>query len=76
MSTLELRRQAKRTIDQLSGPSLRFVTEFLLYLQQRQPDEATAELLKIPGFLPSFARGAKDVRSGRVKSWRKVRRDV
>lgn len=44
--------------------------------RQHRLNEATKELLQIPGFLESFARGTKDVRAGRVKPWRKIRRDV
>lgn len=76
VDTTALRRQAKRTIDELSGLPLRFAADFLAYLQERHPDKATKELLEIPGFADSLTRGTKDVRSGRVKPWRKVRSDV
>lgn len=76
MTTVELRRQAKKSIDQLTGRRLRFVAGFLTYLRGSTRDDATKELLEIPGFLESFARGAKDLRTGRVRAWRKVRRDV
>lgn len=76
VSTIELRRQAKKTIDQLSGSRLCFVRDFLAYVRRTNPNDATKELLEIPGFLQSFARGTKDVRAGRVKTWRKIRRDV
>ena len=76
MTATQLRQKAKRTIDELSGSRLRFVTEFLTYVQWHQTDKATRELIEVPGFLESFARGVGDVRAGRVKQWRKVRRDV
>lgn len=76
MTTVELRRQAKLSIDQLSGRRLRVVAGFLAYLRGSARDDATRELLEIPGFLESFARGAKDARAGRVRAWHKVRRDV
>jgi hypothetical protein len=76
VSTIELRRRAKKTIDQLSEPHLRFVTDFLAYIKERQPEEATRELLDIPGFIEAFARGTQNVRTGRVRPWRKVRREV
>ena len=76
MTAMQLRARAKKAIDQLSGPRLRLVTEFLTYVQGRGGDRATRELLEIPGFIESFARGVRDVRAGRVKDWRKVRRDV
>lgn len=76
VNTTALRRQAKKTIDQLSGLPLRFAADFLSYIQERQPEEATKELLEIPGFVDSVSRGIKEVRAGRVKNWRKVRSDV
>jgi hypothetical protein len=76
VDTTALRRQAKRTIDQLSGVPLQFAADFLNYLGQRRPNKATEELLGIPTFTDSLSRGVKDVRAGRVKGWRKVRDDV
>jgi hypothetical protein len=76
LSVIELRRRAKKTIDALSGDRLRFAAEFLNYVKERQSEEATRELLEIPGFLASFRRGSKDARAGRTISWRKVRQDV
>ena len=76
--TPALRRQAKRAIDQLSGGPLRLATDFLAYIEERAPatDPATRELLDIPGLAESVARGKGDVRAGRVRDWRKVRKDV
>jgi hypothetical protein len=76
MSTLELRRRAKKTIDELPDDRLKFVNEFLDYVKQRQSDDATRELLKIAGFQRSLRRGEKDLRAGRTTAWRKVRQDV
>jgi len=72
--TTELRRQAKKAIDQLSGQRLRFVSGFLAYVNDPQADAVTRELLEIPGFLESFGRGIKDIRAGRSAPWRKARR--
>lgn len=76
MSTLQLRRQAKALIDELSTTQLRVASEFLAFVKTRDADAATLELLAIPGFEASFARGMKDIKAGRTKSWRKVRSDV
>jgi hypothetical protein len=76
MSTVELRQKAKKAIDKLSGDRLRAATSFLSFMETKKPRDATAELLSIPGFLASFGRGLKDVRAGKVKHWREVRRDV
>jgi hypothetical protein len=72
MSTLELRRRVKQTIDRLSAPKLKAADRLLRQL--RDEDAATTELLSIPGFLGSFQRGMKDVAGGRVTSVEKLRR--
>jgi hypothetical protein len=82
MSTLQLRKQAKALIDGLSGSQLRVASEFLAFVKSRELDAATLELLSIPGFEASYARGARDVKAGRTRPWRqtgqgrKVRSDV
>lgn len=76
MSTLSLKQEAKALIDSLSGAQLRVATEFLAFVKHRKADAATLELLAIPGFEESFARGMQDIKAGRTKPWRKVRSDV
>lgn len=76
MSTVALRRQAKALIDTLSETQLRAASEFLAFVSARETDAATIELLSIPGFEASYARGLRDIKAGRTKQWRKVRRDV
>ena len=76
--TPALRRRAKQAIDQLSGGPLRLAADFLMYIEERAPetDAATRERLDIPGLTESVARGKRDASAGRVKDWRKVRKDV
>jgi len=76
MSTAELKQEAKALIDAMSGPQLRVASEFLAFVKRRDLDAATLELLSIPGFEKSFARGINDIKTGRTKPWRKVRSDV
>ncbi len=76
MSTAQLRQQVKAVIDDMSGEQLRVASEFLAFVKSRELDAATMELLAIPGFEASFARGMKDVKAGRTRPWRRVRRDV
>jgi len=73
MSTVQLRREAKSMIDGMSPRELRLVREFVA---SRDTNAATRELLAIPGFEKSFVRGIKDLKSGRSRPWREVRRDV
>ena len=76
MSTVELREEAKALIDVLSGAQLRVASKVLALVKDRRIDAATLELLTIPGFEASFARGMRDIKAGRTKPWRKVRSDV
>jgi len=76
MSTLELKREAKSLIDGMSAKDLKLVREFLTFVASRDSSAATRELLAIPGFEKSFVRGVKDIKAGKVKPWRAVRRDA
>ena len=76
MSTVELRRRTKKQIEQLSSQQLKLIADVISYVRDRESEEATQELLDIPGFLESFKRGKRDIRAGRVIDWRKVRDDV
>ena len=76
MSTVQLRREAKALIDDMSGPQLRVASEFLSLVKSRRANAATLELLMIPGFARSYSRGLADVKAGRTRPWRQVRRRV
>ena len=76
MSTIQLRRQAKSMIDAMSARDLELVREFLAFVASRDINAATRELMAIPGFEKSFVRGMRDIKSHRVKPWRRVRSDV
>lgn len=76
MTTAELRQQVKEYIDQLSPERLLVAADFLAYLTERESEEATQELLEIPGFVAAFERGKKDAAAGKVIEWRAVRNDV
>ncbi|MGC1396070.1 MAG: hypothetical protein WA828_17560 [Coleofasciculaceae cyanobacterium] len=74
MSTAELRDQVKEYIAQLSPERLLVAADFLAYLTDRESEEATQELLEIPGFLEAFDRGKKDAAAGKVTPVEKLRR--
>ncbi len=74
MSTLELRDQVKEYIDQLSPERLRVAADFLAYLAERESNEATQELLNIPGFLEAFEKAKKNIAVGNVTSVENLRR--
>lgn len=76
MSTRELRRQAGHRIKSLSPQRLQVAVDFLAYLEERERNLATEELLSIPGFVEGFQKAKKESTKGKSVDWRKVRPDV
>ena len=76
MSGRELRRQAKKRIESLSPERLQIAIDFVSYLEERESNEATDELLRIPGFREALDEVEKGVTKGRLTDWRKIRKDV
>lgn len=75
-SAREWRRELKRRIDRLSVERLPVADDFLAYLEQRESEEATAELLRIPGLLQDLEEAEREFAEGKGVNWREVRRDV
>lgn len=71
-----LRREIKRAIDTLSDDRLRTAADFLTYLQLLESEEATEELMRIPGAMKEIERGNRDIAEGKTTNWREVRQDV
>ena len=74
MSTRELRRQAGQRIKSLSPQRLQVAADFLAYLEERESNLATEELLRIPGLIEEFQKAKKESTTGKSVDWRKVRR--
>ncbi|MEG3898863.1 MULTISPECIES: hypothetical protein [unclassified Microcoleus] len=74
MKTQELRENLKQSIDRLSPERLLVAADFLPYLGERESNEATNELLKIPGFVEAFNKAQKDVAAGKVTSVEQLKR--
>lgn len=66
MSPMEILHQAKERLERLSEDRLRVAADFLAYLEERESNEATEELLQIPGFLDDFRKAEEEVRIGRL----------
>ena len=64
MGDTELLEQVKDRIDSLSRERLKVVDDFLAYLQERESNEATEELLRIPGFTEALTEAEKGMASG------------
>ena len=73
MSTAELRRKVKKSVDQLSAPKLRELASIVREL--REQDEATEELLRIPGLLDRVRADLREVEEGKTVPVSKLRRE-
>ena len=76
MTTVELRHQIDEYIDSLSPERLRVAVDFLAYLAERESQEATDELLRIPRFMDSLEKAESKASTGSYRNWRDIRRDV
>lgn len=76
MSTIQLRRDAIDWLDRLPAGKVKAAWEFLAYLGNHASEEATAELLKIPGILGDLKAARREYREGNGVNWRKARKDV
>ena len=76
MTTPQLLQAAKESLESLPPGQLKVAAEFLRYLEEHASDEATEELLKIPGLLKDLEEAERDFAEGRSVNWREVRRDV
>lgn len=76
MTSAELLEFAKHTLDQLPPEQLKVAAEFLRYLDERASDEATEELLKIPGLLDDIREADREFAEGKGTPWREIRKGV
>ena len=76
LNTRELRRQAKRRIEGLSAERLWVANDFLAYLEERESEQATAELLNLPRFREQFEQAKQEQATKHAVNWRKIRDDV
>ena len=74
MTVTELRRRAKQRLERLSPQRLAVADDFLAYLEERDTDEATAELLRIPGFTTAFEQAQREIAAGDVTPVEDLRR--
>jgi len=74
MTTAERRKAAKEMLDALPPDKVKVAAEFLRYLKERASDEATEELLRIPGLLQDLEEARKEIAAGRGTPVEKLRR--
>ena len=73
---LALKEKAFDLIEHLSKDKLQTAIDFLAYLQDRESWEATLELTSDPEIMASLERSEDDIKHGRVKSWKEIKRDA
>lgn len=76
MNAAELTRQIKECAEGLSPERLQVAADFLAYLADKESEEATQEILAIPGIMETLEKAEKNVAAGRVRNWREIRDDV
>jgi len=74
MTTAQLLELAKQTLEHLPPEQLKVATEFLRFLDDRASDEATEELLKIPGLLEDVEQAEREFDEGKGTPVEKLRR--
>ena len=75
-STSTLKNKVIASIDRLPGKRLKEVIDFVEYLEKKESAEATAEILADKQLLEGIKKGVEDLKAGRCKSWRAVRKNV
>jgi hypothetical protein len=76
MTIQEIRNEIKKYADQLSAKNVNVAYEFMAYLAEKESEEATQELLEIPGILEEIEQGKKDIEEGNLIDWLELRKDV
>ncbi|MCC6605346.1 MAG: hypothetical protein IT327_19215 [Anaerolineae bacterium] len=71
-----LRNDAKERLQRLSVDRLRVANDFLAYLEEREENEATEELLNIEGFREAFAEAVEEVELEKTVLLTSIRRNV
>jgi len=71
-----LLQETESRLRRLSPALLRVARDFLAYLEEREENEATQELLSLPGFEDAFHRAVQQAEAGEVVSFESIRRDV
>ena len=66
---------AEQRLRHLSLDRLRVALDFLTYLEQKEKDEATEELLNIPGLTTEFHAAMQEAAVGEVIPFSQIRRN-
>ena len=79
MQKSALKKEARKTINELSEEKLRVATDFLGYLKQKEEMEATLEVLSSRALMAQIVAAEEAIKKGRLEEfipWEEVKRDV
>ena len=76
MNTSSLQLQIQSYVEQLSPERLTVALDFLAYLVEREANEATEELLAIPGLREELQEAEASIDSDELVDWRDIRHDL
>lgn len=71
---IALQTQINEHLNQLSPGSLQTVLDFAAFLLDKESEEATQELVGIPGFAERFAQAKEEVAKGQTKTLDQLKR--
>jgi hypothetical protein len=74
--TSVLLEEAERRLRRLSPERLTVARDFLTYLDEREEQEATQELLRLAGFEEAYRKALQQAQSGQVVEFAGIRRDA
>ena len=74
--TKQLKNKAIDAISKLPQDRLREVVDFVEYLERKEEVEATKEILSDKKLLEGIKAGIEDLKAGRIKQWRSIRKNV
>jgi hypothetical protein len=77
MTTKALKLRIKKKIENLPKEKLLVADDFISYLSEKdEENEATKELLKIPGIEKELKQAEESIKKGKGVNWRSIRNDV
>ena len=74
MTKNEVLGRARSRLEGLSKERLQVADDFLAYLEEREDNEATEELLRIPGLVERLRKAERQIAQGRTVPVEKLRR--
>ena len=74
--TVQTVQKIEAILQRLSPERLRVAADFMAYLDERESNDATEELLNIPDFKEDFQEALQDFENGDVVSFKSIRRHV